>query len=193
VTEGSAAAAGSGGGAARGRSAIVVTASDRSAEGSREDTSGAAVAARLQELGMEVERMVVPDDRGRIEATLVAAATRHQLVVTTGGTGLTPRDVTPQATLAVIDYEVPGLAELMRAEGRRHTPMAALSRAVVGVRAGALIVNLPGSPKGALESIEALVPVLPHALETLAGPFDHAAARSGGGRADLPPTEPSRT
>jgi molybdenum cofactor synthesis domain-containing protein len=173
----------------RRRSAIVVTASDRSAEGSREDTSGNAVATRLEQLGLTVERMVVPDDQSRIEATLVAAATRHHLVVTTGGTGLTPRDVTPQATLAVIDYEVPGLAELMRAEGRRHTPMAALSRAVVGVLSGSLIVNLPGSPKGATESLEALVPVLEHALETLAGPFDHAAAR-GAGRDDLPPTEP---
>jgi molybdenum cofactor synthesis domain-containing protein len=176
--------------APRSRSAIVVTASDRSAEGTREDTSGAAVASRLEELGLSVERMVVPDERSRIEATLVAAATRHHLVVTTGGTGLTPRDVTPQATLAVIDYEVPGLAELMRAEGRRHTPMAALSRAVVGVRSGSLIVNLPGSPKGATESLEALLPVLDHALETLAGPFDHAAARSAG-RQDLPSTEPS--
>jgi molybdenum cofactor synthesis domain-containing protein len=173
-----------------GRSAIVITTSDRSAEGSREDASGEAVAARLRALGLEVERIVVPDDRGRIEATLVAAAARHALVMTTGGTGLTPRDVTPQATLAVIDYEVPGMAELMRAEGRRHTPMAALSRAVVGVRAGTLIVNLPGSPKGALESLDALVPVLEHALETLAGPFDHAEARLAG-RDDLPPTAPT--
>jgi molybdopterin adenylyltransferase len=172
------------------RSAIVITASDRSAEGSREDASGEAVAARLGQLGLQVQRMVVPDEQGRIEATLVAAAARHALVVTTGGTGLTPRDVTPQATLAVVDYEVPGLAEMMRAEGRRHTPMAALSRGVVGVRSGSLIVNLPGSPKGALESLEALVPVLEHALETLAGPFDHAAARTAG-RDDLPPTEPA--
>jgi molybdenum cofactor synthesis domain-containing protein len=95
--------------------------------------------------------------------------------VTTGGTGLTPRDVTPQATLAVIDYEVPGLAEAMRAAGRRQTPMADLSRSVVGVAGRSLVVNLPGSPKAALESIEAIVPVLEHALETLAGPFDHAA------------------
>jgi molybdenum cofactor synthesis domain-containing protein len=151
--------------------------------------SGEVVGDRLAELGLAVERMVVPDDQSRIEATLVAAAARHALVVTTGGTGLTPRDVTPQATLAVIDYEVPGMAELMRAEGRRHTPMAALSRAVVGVRAGTLIVNLPGSPKGALESLEAIVPVLEHALETLVGPFDHAQAR-GTGRDDLPPTVP---
>ena len=169
--------------------AIVVTASDRGAAGEREDTSGERVGALLEGLGFEVERMVVPDDRSRLEATLVAATTRHPLVVTTGGTGLTPRDVTPQATLAVIDYEVPGLAELMRAEGRRHTPMAALSRGVVGVRGGSLIVNLPGSPKGAVESLEAIVPVLQHALETLAGPFDHGAARAQG-RDDLPPTDP---
>jgi molybdopterin adenylyltransferase len=173
-----------------GADAIVITASDRSASGSREDTSGSAVEERLRTLGLDVERMVVPDDRGRIEATLVAAAARHRLVVTTGGTGLTPRDVTPQATLAVVDYEVPGLAELMRAEGRRQTPMAALSRGVVGVRGGSLIVNLPGSPKGAVESIDALLPVLPHALETLAGPFDHVAAQAAG-RGDLPPTEPA--
>jgi len=165
------------------RTAIVITASDRSAAGEREDSSGRAVAERLEALGFAVERMVIPDDRTRIETTLVAAATRHRLVLTTGGTGLTPRDVTPQATLAVIDYEVPGLAEAMRADGRRSTPMAALSRGVVGVRGGSLIANLPGSPNGALESLEALVPVLDHALETLAGPFDHAAAA---GRGDLP-------
>ncbi len=170
-------------------SGVVITASDRSVAGEREDASGAAVAERLADLGLAVERMLVPDDQARIEATLVAATTRHRLVVTTGGTGLTPRDVTPQATAAVVEYEVPGLAELMRAEGRRHTPMAALSRGVVGVRSGALIVNLPGSPKAALESLEALMPVLPHALETLAGPFDHGAARAAG-RDDLPPLEP---
>ena len=95
-------------------------------------------------------------------------------MVTTGGTGLTPRDVTPQATLAVIDYEVPGFAEAMRADGRAKTPLAILSRAVVGVRRGSLIVNLPGSPRGALESLASLEPVLDHALETLAGPFEHA-------------------
>ena len=101
--------------------------------------------------------------------------------MTTGGTGLTPRDVTPQATAAVVDYEVPGLAELMRAEGRRTTPMAALSRGVVGVRAGTLVVNVPGSPRGALELLEAIVPVLDHALETLAGPFDHGVATAAPG------------
>ena len=135
--------------------------------------------ARLGALGFAVERTVVPDDRPTIEAALKAASGRKHLIITTGGTGLTPRDVTPQATLAVVDYEVPGLAEAMRAEGRRHTPMADLSRAVVGVRERTLIVNLPGSPKGAMESLEAIVPVLDHALETLAGPHDHGAGGSG--------------
>jgi molybdopterin adenylyltransferase len=176
------------GGPPAARTAIVITASDRSAAGEREDSSGRVIAERLEALGFAVERMVVPDDRARIETTLVAAATRHRLVLTTGGTGLTPRDVTPQATLAVVDYEVPGLAEAMRADGRRSTPMAALSRGVVGVRGGSLIANLPGSPNGALESLEALVPVLDHALETLAGPFDHATTP---GRPDLPPGEPA--
>ncbi len=104
----------------------------------------------------------------------MAACARHALVVTTGGTGLTPRDVTPQATLAVVDYEVPGFAEAMRADGRAKTPMAILSRGVVGVRGRTLVVNLPGSPRGAVESLASLEPVLAHALETLAGPFDHA-------------------
>ena len=163
-------------------SAVVITASDRSAAGEREDTSGAAVAERLEALGFSVDRVVVPDERPAIEAAIGDGAARHRLVVTTGGTGLTPRDVTPQATAAVIDYEVPGLAEAMRAAGRRSTPMADLSRGIVGVRGGALVVNLPGSPRGALESLDAIAPVLAHALETLAGPFDHQARPMAGQR-----------
>jgi molybdenum cofactor synthesis domain-containing protein len=169
------------------RSALVLTASDRSAAGEREDASGSAIAERLAQLGFTVERSVVPDDQPRIEAALRDAAVRHALVVTTGGTGLTPRDVTPQATLAVVDYEVPGLAEAMRAEGRRHTPMADLSRGVVGVRGRSLIVNVPGSPTGASESLEAIVPVLDHALETLAGPFDHRSDRDPAGEEPADP------
>jgi molybdenum cofactor synthesis domain-containing protein len=155
------------------RTALVLTVSDRSAAGEREDRSGAVVAARLTALGFAVERQVVPDDRPAIEAALVAGAGRHALVVSTGGTGLAPRDVTPQATRAVVDEEVPGLAEAMRAAGRATTPFADLSRGIAGFRGRTLIVNLPGSPTGAAESLEVLVPTLDHALETLAGPYDH--------------------
>ena len=162
------------------RSALVITASDGVAAGVRADGSGARVSERLTALGFAVERLVVPDDRAAIEAALIAGAARHPLVVTTGGTGLTTRDVTPQATQAVIDYEVPGLAEAMRAVGRAATPLADLSRAIVGVRGRSLIVNLPGSPKGALESLDAIAGVLEHALDTLAGPYDHAIKPEGG-------------
>ena len=171
------------------RSALVLTVSDRSASGERADTSGELLAARLAALGFTVARRVVPDDQGAIAAAIIAGAREHRLLITTGGTGLTPRDVTPQATATVLDYEVPGIAEAMRAEGRRSTPFAALSRGLAGVRAGSLIVNVPGSPKGSMESFEVLVPLLDHALETLSGPFDHAAARAAG-RDDLPPDLP---
>lgn len=160
--------------AAGARTAFILTVSDRGSTGDRADTSGDGLAARLALLGFAVEREMVPDERRRIESMLVAAASRHPLIVTTGGTGLTPRDVTPQATLAVIDYQVPGFAEAMRADGRAKTPMAILSRAVVGVRGKTLIVNLPGSPRAALESFAVLEPVLDHALETLRGPHEHA-------------------
>jgi molybdenum cofactor synthesis domain-containing protein len=156
------------------RSALVITASDGAAAGVREDTSGAQVGARLEALGFRVERRVVPDDRRAIEVAIVEGAGAHALVLTTGGTGLTPRDVTPQATQAAIDYEVPGLAEAMRAAGRASTPLADLSRGIAGVRGRTLVINLPGSAKGALESFDAVAPVLDHALDTLAGPYDHA-------------------
>ncbi len=156
---------------------LVVTTSDQAAAGLRADESGDLVAERLAELGWPVERRVLADDEPAIAALLRDAAERYDLVLTTGGTGLTPRDVTPQATLAVVDYVVPGLGELMRLEGIRRTPFAALSRGLAGVRGRCLIVNLPGSPKGAGESLEAILPVLPHALETLAGPFDHGRRR----------------
>jgi molybdenum cofactor synthesis domain-containing protein len=160
------------------RSALVITASDGAAAGVRHDASGVQVGERLEALGYRVERLVIADDQATIEAALTDGAARHPLVVTTGGTGLTPRDVTPQASQAVIDYEVPGLAEAMRAVGRASTPFADLSRGVVGVRGRSLIVNLPGSPKGALESFDAIAAVLEHALDTLAGPYDHAITTS---------------
>lgn len=155
------------------RRAVVVTVSDGVAAGVREDASGATLEARLLALGLVVDRVVVPDERDEIAEAIRAGARDHELVLTTGGTGLTPRDVTPQATQRVIDHEVPGLAEAMRAAGRASTPLADLSRGVVGVLGRALVANLPGSPRGAIESFAALEPVLEHAFETLAGPFDH--------------------
>jgi molybdenum cofactor synthesis domain-containing protein len=160
-----------------GSTALVVTASDQASAGLREDASGAAIEERLTGIGLAVQRRIVADDRPTLEAVVREGATTHHLVVTTGGTGLTPRDVTPQATRAVIDYEVPGLAEAMRAAGRAHTPLADLSRSLAGVAGRALILNLPGSPKAATESLDAILGVIPHALETLAGPWDHEAKR----------------
>ena len=173
-----------------GTPALVITVSDSVSDGSRHDEAGEALAERLGDRGFAVDREAVPDERLEIEIALRAGVTGHVLVVTTGGTGLTPRDVTPQATLAVIDYEVPGLAEAMRAAGRARTPMADLSRGIVGVLDQTLIVNVPGSPRAAIETIEALEPTLRHALETLGGPFDHGAAGAGHeARPDLPDPE----
>jgi molybdopterin adenylyltransferase len=155
------------------RRALVITASDRVSEGVREDTSGIGVGERLEALGFTVQRAVLPDEREALTQVLRASAATHDLILTTGGTGLTPRDVTPQATRDAIDFDVPGIAEAMRASGRAVTPFADLSRGVVGVIGRALVINLPGSPKGALESLTAIEGVLDHALETLAGPFDH--------------------
>ena len=170
-----------------GTPALVLTISDGVAAGTRQDDAGAVLAEALESKGFGVDRAAVADDRPGIEDALRAGVADHLLVVTTGGTGLTPRDVTPQATHAVIDYEVPGLAEAIRASGRAKTPMADLSRGVVGVKDQTLIVNVPGSPRAALESLEALAPTLRHALETLAGPFDHGAAGAGQrARPDLP-------
>jgi len=155
--------------------AVVLTVSDRAAAGKLHDESGPAVRRLLEEAGFEVGAIkVLPDVHDLIAQFLATAAVHHQLVVTTGGTGLGPRDVTPEATRSVLDYEVPGLAELMRAAGARRTPLAALSRSLAGVRGRALIVNLPGSVRGATESLAAIVPVLAHAVQLLSGDTAHA-------------------
>jgi len=154
--------------------AAVLTVSDRASAGTMADESGPAVHRLLAAAGFEVsDVVVVPDERERIAAFLVEAAADHALVVTTGGTGLGPRDVTPDATRPLLDYEVPGLAEQMRAVGLRSTPMAALSRSLAGVIGRTLVVNLPGSVRGATESLEAIVPVLGHAIGLLAGQARH--------------------
>lgn len=149
----------------------VLTISDKGARGEREDTSGAAARALLAEAGVEVVRVaIVPDEGDRIADTLREwCAGGLDLVLTTGGTGLAPRDVTPEATRAVLDYEVPGIAEALRADGLRRTPFAMLSRAVAGVRGRTLIVNMPGSERAVRENLAVLLPVLPHAIATLRG------------------------
>jgi molybdenum cofactor synthesis domain-containing protein len=152
----------------------IVTVSDKSSRGEREDAGGPAIRETLEALGVPisvVEYRIVADDRHEISEALFHLSERSDvdLILTTGGTGLAPRDVTPQATLGAIDYEVPGIAEAMRAESLKVTPAGMLSRAVAGVRRGILIVNLPGNPKAVRENLSVIAPALPHAISTLRG------------------------
>ena len=155
--------------------AHVITISDGASHGKRDDKSGPALVGILYANQFEVTGPeIVPDERDRIAAAITKAADDgSNLVITTGGTGLGPRDVTPQATASVIDYDVPGLTELMRRAGLETTPMAALTRGLAGVRGKTLVLNVPGSPRGAMESLEAVIPVLEHALALLRGETKH--------------------
>jgi molybdenum cofactor synthesis domain-containing protein len=155
----------------------ILTSSDKGSQGERKDTSGATIRELLSPIAEAAAYEVVPDEVDVIADRLRRWADELALdvIVTTGGTGLSPRDVTPEATLSVIERVVPGMAEAMRREGLRHTPMAMLSRAVVGVRGRTLIVNLPGSEKAVRENLEVLLPVLPHALEMLRESREHTA------------------
>lgn len=156
-------------------SAAVLTISDSCARGKRDDLSGSAVAKKLAGSRFHlVATQIVPDDREQIQNALIQLAEKAQFVVTTGGTGIAPRDVTPEATKAVCDRLLAGVAERMRIEGAKKTPFAALSRAVCGVRGTSLILNLPGSPRGAVESLNAVLDLIPHALNLLEGKTEHS-------------------
>jgi molybdopterin adenylyltransferase len=157
--------------------AAIITVSDSVNAGTRADRSGPAVRDRLEQLGWGVSVMeVVPDERDQIASRLSALADAGRLsaIFTTGGTGIAVRDVTPEATRDVVEREIPGLTELMRSQGRKSTPLAVLSRAVAGVRGTVLIVNLPGSQKGAVESLDSVIDLVPHILELLSGRTEHA-------------------
>ncbi len=148
----------------------VLTLSDKGSKGEREDLSGPAISEMLKLVGAEVRLSeILPDEKELIKNKLMELSGKVDLILTTGGTGLSPRDVTPEATMEVIDREVPGIAEAMRAEGVRKTSRAMLSRAVAGVRGKALIITLPGSPRAVKENLAVILDVIPHAVEKIKG------------------------
>jgi molybdenum cofactor synthesis domain-containing protein len=153
-------------------SAGIITVSDRSSQGVRKDLSGPVIVAVLAGIAIDVRHnLIIPDEKDKIKEAIKQWADKENLdlIITTGGTGVSPRDVTPDATLEVIDRQLPGMAEAMRHQSMQITPYAMISRAIVGIRGRALIVNLPGSPKGAKENLDVILPALKHALEKING------------------------
>jgi molybdopterin adenylyltransferase len=156
------------------KTAAVLTISDSSSTGQRQDLSGPAIVRELEAAGFKVvHSSVLPDEKDAIAARLIECSELTRLVVTTGGTGIALRDVTPEATLAVCERVIDGIAEKMRTEGMKKTPFAALSRGVCGVRGKTLLLNLPGNPAAAAESLQAVIGILPHALDLLDGRTEH--------------------
>lgn len=158
---------------------VIITVSDRSARGERQDTSGPEIASIVSDAGFSVvEKLVIPDEKSLIRKELISwsEGEKADLILTTGGTGVSPRDVTPEATLEVIEKQLPGMAEAMRHYSASITPHAMLSRAVAGIRGRTLIVNLPGSPKAARENLEVILPAIPHALEKIQGDMRECAS-----------------
>ncbi len=154
----------------------VLTLSDKGSRGEREDLGGPAIMEIVKKIGASIEHYeIIADEKELIKEKLIDYSMKVDLIVTTGGTGLSPRDVTPDATLEVIDREIPGIAEAMRMEGLRKTDRAMLSRAVAGVRGSTLIINLPGSPKAIKEGLEAVLGVIPHAVEKIKGSMQDCA------------------
>src|SRR5579872_3590219 len=162
--------------------AAVLTISDSASNGARSDASGPAVRERLEQLGWSVSVVeVIPDEASQISARLATLSDGGQVsaIFTTGGTGVAPRDVTPEATRSILDREIPGFGEVMRARGRESTPLAVLSRSLAGTRGRVLIVNLPGSPKAAVQSLDAIVELVPHVLDLLRGRTEHVSSQRG--------------
>jgi len=158
----------------------ILTLSDKGSKGEREDLAGPLIREMIAGIGATVEYYeIIPDEKDLIKEKLMAYSNKVDLVLTTGGTGLSPRDVTPEATLEVIEKEIPGIAETMRSAGLEKTKRAMLSRAVAGVRGNTLIINMPGSPKAVKEGLEAVMDVLPHAIEKIKGSTKDCADQGG--------------
>jgi molybdenum cofactor synthesis domain-containing protein len=152
--------------------AAVITVSDKGSQGKRQDLSGPAIAEMLAGAAIEIKHtLIIPDEVDQIQKAIIqfADVEKMDLILTTGGTGVSPRDLTPDATLKVLDKEIPGMAEAMRIASMKITPHAMISRAVTGIRGRSLIINLPGSPKGATENLAIVLPAIPHAIEKIKG------------------------